>query len=82
MAARKKAPERPLADEDASCSEDAFCVCRDIVRRAHSGMMHRGFDEGSAVEVAIRVFRYHHPDASFAESRELVEHWVLGRHLH
>ena len=82
MAAKRKIPEESRSFDEKSCSEDAYCVCRDIVRRAHAGMMHKGADEASAVEVAIRVFRYHHPETSFTESRELVEHWVQDRHLH
>lgn len=68
--------------DELSCSEEEFCVCRDIVRRAHAGMLNKGVDAGSAFEVAIRVFRYHHPETGLAESRALVEHWVQGRHLH
>lgn len=71
-----------MDQDEMSCSEDEFCVCRDIVRRAHSGMLNKGADTGSAIEAAIRVYRYHHPETGLTESRELVEHWVLGRFLH
>lgn len=82
MVVEKTRAESPVELDEFSCSEDEFCVCRDIVRRAHAGMIHKGADARCAVDVAIRVFRYHHPDTGPIAARELVEHWVLEGHLH
>ena len=86
MGAKRKTPERwpqPVAgDIEVSCARSDLCVCRDIVRRTHAGMLDKGADAGSAIEAAIRVFRYHHPETGRMASRDLVEQWVLGHQLH
>ncbi|MEM1400906.1 MAG: hypothetical protein AAGF58_13535 [Pseudomonadota bacterium] len=45
-------------------------------------MLEKGSDASSALEAAVRVFRYHHPETTDLESRALVEHWVLAQRLH
>jgi len=79
--ASRTVPRRIVIEQSCRPAADP-CVCRDIVERAHASMLEKGADSGSALESAVRVFRYHHPETSQLESRNLVEQWVLGRHLH
>jgi hypothetical protein len=57
------------------------CACRTAVLRAFGGMTESGAPYDSALAVAVRVFRHHHPDLD-GGARELVEHWISPESVH
>ncbi len=58
------------------------CRCRPAVERAFSGMLLKGCSESDALEVAERVYRYHHPELPVAQAREVVQIWVYRGQFH
>jgi hypothetical protein len=62
------------------------CACRAAVTRAFDGMTQSGAPYDSALSVAIRVFRHHHPAFSEQESQvgvqALIERWLSPESLH
>jgi hypothetical protein len=58
------------------------CVCRAAVIRAYGGMMAAGLPDSKALDAAVRVYRYHHPDEPVDRARDLVETWVFTGPLH
>ena len=65
---------RGLADED--------CTCRAAVSRAYGGMVAAGLPEGKALDAAVRVYRYQHPEQPADRVRLLVESWVFTGPVH
>jgi hypothetical protein len=59
----------------------ANCACRLAVTRAFGGMTESGAPYDSALNVALRVFRHHHPDLG-SGARELVERWISPESVH
>jgi hypothetical protein len=57
------------------------CACRTAVLRAFGGMTEFGAPYDSALAVALRVFRHHHPELD-GGVRELVEHWISPESVH
>jgi hypothetical protein len=84
MAARRAdgtfgSPGAPRPDED-DCraqAEAALCRCQAAVTRAYGEMLVCGVSNSVALDVATRVYRYHHPGASNALARDVVETWVF-----
>src|SRR3546814_126611 len=58
------------------------CRCRAAVTRAYAGMQLSGAPDSVALEAAMRVYRYHHPEASPELMRETVETWVFCGTVH
>lgn len=58
------------------------CRCRPAVERAFSGMLLAGVSERDALEVAERVYRYHHPELPPPQAREVVHIWVYRGQFH
>lgn len=58
------------------------CDCRTAVRRAYDGMLAAGTPASQALTVAIRVYRYHHPQAEQTHAEVTVESWVFSGPLH
>jgi hypothetical protein len=53
-------------------------ACRDAVERCYTGLCRRGQPERYALEAAVTVYRYHHPESSPAQAEIIVSHWVAG----
>ena len=79
MAARSDSASE--AEEDCG-SLLSDCRCRPAVERAFAGMVASGSGERVALEVASRVYRYHHPGVSGRQAREVVEVWVYRGCFH
>ncbi len=58
------------------------CECRVAVHRAYHGMLASGAPPTVALNVAIRVYCYHHPEYTPAEAQGTVEAWMLRGVLH
>lgn len=84
MAARSD-PETQDTGREITCpGADVLsdCRCRPAVERAFSGMLLKGRSESDALEVAERVYRYHHPELPPPQVREVVQIWVYRGQLH
>ncbi len=57
-------------------------ACRDAVQRCYSGLCSCGQPERYALEAAVTVYRYHHPDIPPAQAETIVSHWVAGSVRH
>lgn len=53
-------------------------ACRDAVQRCYNGLCRCGQPERYALEAAVTVYRYHHPESSPAQAETIVSHWVAG----
>ena len=73
----------PVVDEDdcREAADAARCRCRDAVVRAYSEMLTSGASRHVALDVATRVYRYHHPGAGQALAGDVVETWVYTGRL-
>ncbi len=58
----------------------ADCKCYGAVMRTYAGMS----DEPRyiALEAAVRVYRYHHPEDSGSDAQLTVESWINQGHAH
>jgi hypothetical protein len=56
--------------------------CRDAVQRCYAGLCRCGQPERYALEAAVTVFRYHHPDSCPMMAECIVSHWVAGAVRH
>lgn len=52
--------------------------CRHAVERCYSGLCRCGQPERYALEAAVTVFRYHHPETSPDQAETIVSHWLAG----
>jgi hypothetical protein len=57
------------------------CACRAAVERAFAGMTESGAPYDSALSVAVRVFRHHHPELQTGV-QELIEQWIAPESVH
>jgi len=57
------------------------CACRAAVERAFAGMTDSGAPYDSALSVAVRVFRHHHPELQTGVP-ELIEQWISPESVH
>jgi len=53
-------------------------ACRDAVQRCYSGLCRCGQPERYALEAAVTVYRYHHPESSPVQAETIVSHWLAG----
>ena len=82
MGARKD-PRMSADDEECGPLADAArCTCREAVTRAYRGMLDCGVPDSVALDAAIRVYRYHHPEATRDHAHLTVETWVFTGRLH
>lgn len=58
------------------------CRCRPAVERAFAGMIATGASQLTALEVASRVYNYHHPTVPTRRARDVVEIWVYRGCFH
>jgi hypothetical protein len=56
--------------------------CRDAVERAYDEMRASGAPDPHALDAALVIYRFHHPDIPMDEARTEVSRWTLGRILH
>lgn len=54
------------------------CRCRDAVQRCYAGLCKCGQPERYALEAAVTVYRYHHPDCPAMLAETIVSQWVAG----
>ena len=71
-----------LSDDVASALDQAPCKCRAAVQRCYTGLSGYGQPEQYALEAAITVYRYHHPECSPDEAETVVSRWVAGSRHH
>jgi len=73
-----------------SCKEVIFdgannevrCKCKPAALRAYNGMKDAGCDEGTALDAAYRVYRFHHPLDTKEDSHLTVERWIYADQVH
>lgn len=80
MAAKSK-PDR-FRMVDCGPEHTGPCDCRTAVLRAFQSMLVSGSTRPTALDVAARVYRYHHPAQSPEHAQSTVEAWVSERALH
>lgn len=72
--ASSRAPEGSrLAD-----CERAACRCRPMVERTYRELLEKGQPPAHALDAALVVLRWHHPEVPSAEAAALVNRWVAG----
>jgi hypothetical protein len=59
----------------------AVC-CRPAVERAFTELSALGVPQGHAVEAALIVYRFHHPEIPVHAAVADVTRWTIGRTLH
>jgi hypothetical protein len=52
------------------------------VARAYNGLTEAGLPDSTAMDAAVRVYRYHHPEEPPDRARQLVESWVFTGPVH
>lgn len=77
----EKNPNSGEADADCG-SLLSDCRCRPAVERAFAGMLASGSPERTALDVAERVYRHHHPEVPALRAREVVHIWVYRGCFH
>lgn len=71
------------AQDGEECGDpEVVCACRAAVTRAYDGMLDSGVPDSVALEAAIRVYRYHHPQGPDEEAVRTVEAWVMRGPVH
>lgn len=58
----------------------ADCKCYKAVMRTYAGFSDE--PENVAMEAAIRVYRYHHPEDNKMDAHLTVERWIAAGHIH
>lgn len=79
--AAKSQPDR-FRKVDCGPDHTGPCDCRTAVLRAFQGMLVSGSTQPTALDVAARVYRYHHPAQSAEHAQRTVEAWISARSLH
>lgn len=67
-------------EDAAECGER--CKCRGIVLKAYNGMLDTGAPKRTAMDVASKVYIYHHPEDAGPRARLIVERWVHAGNMH
>lgn len=81
MGARRD-PRLPPEEDCGPQSGSARCPCHEAVTRAYRGMLESGVPVSVAMEAAVRVYRYHHPEVTRDHAHLTVETWVYTGPLH
>ena len=58
------------------------CACREAVTRGFHSMLGSGASAPVAFDVAFRIYRHHHPQATSQSVVETVESWLFGGPVH
>lgn len=56
--------------------ERAACGCRAIVERTYRELVDHGQPRAHALDAALVVLRWHHPEVPAPEANEIVARWV------
>lgn len=56
------------------------CKCHAAVLTAYEGMKHCGPE--TAIEAALRVYKFHHPEDAFEIASMHVQRWIAADHIH
>jgi hypothetical protein len=83
--AGEKGADRRRTLASTACSRglaESECLCRTAVARAYRGLTAAGVPDSKALDAAVRVYRYHHPEEPVDRARDLVETWVFTGPLH
>lgn len=56
--------------------------CRMAVERCYLGLCRCGQPERYALEAAVTVYRYHHPDTTAHQAETIVSGWLSGPMRH
>jgi hypothetical protein len=72
----RRSPEGCGAGGPPFADGTADCRCHQAVTRAYAEMVARGAPGSVALEAAIRVFVYHHPEVPAFRAHDTVETWV------
>jgi hypothetical protein len=67
----------PETSRLAAC-EAASCRCRPMVERAYRELLEHGQPTAHALDAALVVMRWHHPEVPSPEAAEIVARWVAG----
>jgi len=67
--------------DDWESGEDP-CRCRDAVTRAYRTLCEAGQAESRAYEAAVRIYRFHHPEAAPGAAAGVVERWIDAGTVH
>lgn len=65
----------------AAC-EAAACSCRPMVERAYRELVDHGQPAEHALDAALVVLRWHHPEVPPPEASEIVQRWVAAEPMH
>ncbi|HRQ83414.1 MAG TPA: hypothetical protein PKZ97_20040 [Azospirillaceae bacterium] len=65
----------------AAC-EAAACSCRPMVERAYRELVDHGQPADHAIDAAMVVLRWHHPEVPPPEAAEIVQRWVAAEPMH
>lgn len=76
--AGKRSPEGCGFGEQPFAEGSADCRCQQAVTRAYSELVARGAPRSVAMDAAIRVFVYHHPEVPAFRAHDTVETWVFS----
>lgn len=68
--------------EEDFANDPGRCVCKPAVFKAYNGLLDAGQSHRQAMEAAMKVYRYHHPEDSKEDSQLTVERWVLTQSMH
>ncbi|MGH1376587.1 MAG: hypothetical protein ACRBCK_09590 [Alphaproteobacteria bacterium] len=58
------------------------CKCYKAVMKAYGSLMHAGRPDSIALEAAVIVYGYHHPEDSKEDRTLTVERWVNEQSIH
>ncbi len=73
-----------MTDRPDGCPDGAGyrCRCRAAVERCYHSLCRHGQPRRHALEAAIEVYRWHHPEMPAARAEEIVDLWVSREALH
>ncbi len=63
----------------------AICIgdcCQDAVKRAYKEMQSQDVPDLFALDAALSVFHWYHPNVATSEAEQIVSHWVYDGAVH
>lgn len=76
----RRAPEPPALPTDPR--PEAVALSRTAVKRCYDGLCRSGQPERYALEAAVTVYRWHHPETPLSQAENIVALWVGNAVLH
>lgn len=68
--------------EENFANDSCRCVCKNAVFNAYNGLVGAGQSHRHAMDAAMKVYRYHHPQDSAEAAEQIVERWILSQTVH